>query len=292
MHQKHLRQVPTPMGAQRMLRHKYRHLPPTWALDSVLALYDPQTLTCLAPVRPVPREEMLTNGLTMRSQTMLFAWWVAYGGRSVGGFAPGGIFTGHIENSAHYEGRAVDISFPTSDPDNKRRGWLLANWLVAQADCLQIATVIYDDHLWSALHSALGWRPYTHPSGNVTDPTLRHLDHIHVDVEHGLPAGPPPYVAQQEALQAARDGNDLDDDAPAPKAAAKAAPKAAAPARPPVPPVHHAPQAPVHQAPAAPAAQAQPAPVPAQSAQPAPAPAKPAPTPPRPGIPPLLPPVK
>jgi hypothetical protein len=213
---------------------------------------------------------------------MLFAWWVAYGGRPIGGFAPGGIFTGHIENSAHYEGRAVDISFATSDPDNNRRGWLLAHWLVAQADYLQIATVIFDDHLWSALHSAWGWRPYTHPSGNTTDPTLRHLNHIHVDVEHGLPAGPPPYVAEQEARQAARDGIPLSDTEPATKPAAAA--------RPPATPVRHAPTAPPHQAPAR-AQPAPPAPAQAQPAPPAPAPGRPAPAPPRSGIPPLLPPV-
>jgi len=199
MDERHLRRVPTVRTAEQMLRHHYRHLPPSWAVDSVLALYDPQKLTCVVPARPVAREEMLTNGLTLRAQTMLFAFWAAYGGRPIGGFAPGGIFTGHIENSAHYEGRAVDVSFPTADPDNNRRGWLLAQWLVAQADYLQIATVIFDDHIWSALHSAEGWRPYVHPSGNTTDPTLRHLDHVHVDVEHGLPAGPPPDVAAAEA---------------------------------------------------------------------------------------------
>jgi hypothetical protein len=42
--------------------------------------------------------------------------------------------------------------------------------------------VIYDDQIWSARRSDEGWRPYTHPSGNTTDPTLRHLDHVHVDV--------------------------------------------------------------------------------------------------------------
>jgi hypothetical protein len=272
MHEKRLRRVPTPVQAQRMLRHKYRHLPPTWALDSVLALYDPRTLTCAAPVRSVPREEMLTNGLTMRAQTMLFAWWAAYGGRPIGGFAPGGIFAGHIDHSAHYEGRAVDISFPLSDRDNNRRGWLLANWLVSQADALQIATIIFDDHLWSALHSAEGWRPYMHPSGNMTDPTMRHLDHIHVDVEHGLPDGLPPGVAATWAAWAARTGN------PLPPAVAQAMPPATPAARP-----------------AAAAAVRRPAaaapPHPGSAPAPASGPAEPPPAPSRPGLPPLLPPV-
>jgi hypothetical protein len=191
MNERRYRSVPTTFDARMMLRRKYHHLPRTWTLDAVLALYQPQTLTCVTPIRTVPREDMLTNGLTMRAQTMLFAFWAAYGGRPIGGFAPGGITTGHIENSAHYEGRAIDVSFPTNDPDNNRRGWLLAQWLVAQADYLQIATVIFDDHLWTRMRSAEGWRPYTHPSGNITDPTLRHLNHVHVDVAHGFPEGNP-----------------------------------------------------------------------------------------------------
>jgi hypothetical protein len=202
LHQKHERTVPSQYRVRHLLAHSYRHLPPTWAVDSVLALYSPQNLTCVAPIRKLDRQDMLTNGLTLRAQTMVFAFFAAGLGGNLGGFAPGGVFSGHIENSAHYEGRAVDVSFPTSDPDNNRRGWLLAQWLVAQADYLQIATIIFDDHLWSALHSDQGWRPYAHPSGNTTDPTLRHLDHVHVDVEHGLPAGPPPYVAMMEAKAA------------------------------------------------------------------------------------------
>jgi len=190
MNRRPQRFVPSAYGARRLLGRTYRHpIPHTWAVDAVLALYDKQTLTCITPIRPAPWEDMLTNGLTPRAQTMVFAFFAAYGGRAMGGFELGGIITGHIENSAHYEGRAVDVSFPTADPDNNRRGWLLAHWLVAQADYLQIATVIFDDRVWTRSRSAEGWRPYVHPSGNTTDPTLRHLDHIHVDVVHGYCRG-------------------------------------------------------------------------------------------------------
>jgi hypothetical protein len=61
----------------------------------------------------------------------------------------------------------------------------VAHWLVINADRLGIATVIYDDQIWTARRSAGGWRSYTHPSGNTSDPTLRHLDHVHVDVIRG-----------------------------------------------------------------------------------------------------------
>ena len=75
----------------------------------------------------------------------------AFGAQSLGGFEPGGVTTGHVEGSAHYAGRAIDVFFrPYDDPENTKDGWALAHWLVANADRLAIATVIYDDHLWSA----------------------------------------------------------------------------------------------------------------------------------------------
>lgn len=183
------RYVPTPMRAREMIRRNvYKKgglTPHTWSVDAVLSMYDRGSLACAHPVRRLPAEVVLTNGLTLRAQTMVFAYFDSYGGRVMGGFDPEGITSGHIEKSAHYEGRAVDVSFRRDDPDNKRRGWLLANWFVANADFYSIATVIYDDMVWTLAKSPQGWRKYTHPSGNTTNVTLRHLDHIHVDVAKG-----------------------------------------------------------------------------------------------------------
>jgi hypothetical protein len=182
----------TPESALRLLTHKFKHpRPKTYALDAVLALYRPHTLVCVPPYRVMPKQDMLTNGLTLRAQTMIFGVFAAYGGRPLGGFAPGGITTGHIENSAHYEGRAIDISFSPINHPNNQRGWLLAHWLVAHADYYQIATVIYDDVIWTNWRAPEAWRKYHHPWGDTKNPTLRHLDHIHVDVVHGLPEDPP-----------------------------------------------------------------------------------------------------
>lgn len=183
------RYVPTPLRAREMIRRNaYKKgglTPHTWSVDAVLSMYDRGSLACAHPVRPLPAQEMLTNGLTLRAQTMVFAYFASYGGRIMGGFDPEGITSGHIENSAHYDGRAVDISFSRSDPQNKLRGWLLANWFVANADYHSIATVIFDDMVWTLVKSPQGWRHYTHPSGDKKNPTLRHLDHIHVDVVKG-----------------------------------------------------------------------------------------------------------
>ena len=61
-------------------------------------------------------------------------------------------------------------------------GWAMAHWLVANADRLNVSVVIYRDKIWSARRSPDGWRDYTTPYGNPKDPTLRHLDHVHVEV--------------------------------------------------------------------------------------------------------------
>ncbi len=45
--------------------------------------------------------------------------------RPLGGFEPGGVGTGHMEGSTHYEGRAVDISVRPISPANKVRGWAI-----------------------------------------------------------------------------------------------------------------------------------------------------------------------
>jgi hypothetical protein len=74
---------------------------------------------------------------------------------------------------------------PHDDAEVVRSGWALAHWLAANAERLQIATLIYDDLIWTARRGDEGWRPYEHPSGDTTNVTLRHLDHVHVDVLAG-----------------------------------------------------------------------------------------------------------
>ena len=91
-----------------------------------------------------------------------------------------------MEGSTHYEGRAVDIFFRPITPANLKQGWAMAYYLVAQADRLDIATVIYDDMIWTARRSSAGWRDYD--PGDVagksaeTTAILEHRDHVHVDV--------------------------------------------------------------------------------------------------------------
>lgn len=176
----------TPIRAKsELVRKRKNPVPRITSLDAVHAMFRPHTLFCATPLRAMPAQPMLSNGLTPRALSMVRGWAAAYGGRPLGGFSSTPITSGHIENSAHYDGRAVDIFFPLSDPDNNARGWMLSHWLVAHADWHQLSTIIFDDMVWTRLKSGEGWRPYVHPYGPTENVTLRHLDHIHVDVVQG-----------------------------------------------------------------------------------------------------------
>lgn len=122
-------------------------------------------------------------GLTKQAQTVVDEAEKVFGYIPKGGYEPGGVSTGHIKGSAHYEGRAIDFFYrPHEKPQNRRAGWQLAIWATLYAEELNIETVIFDDHIWTRLNSTAGWRPYVHPSGDRENPILRHLDHVHIDV--------------------------------------------------------------------------------------------------------------
>jgi hypothetical protein len=156
------------------------------ALASALSGYSEAALHCTFAADGYEQQEIGADGLTPRASTVLDEVTGTFGALSVGGFDPDGVSDGHIDGSAHYDGRAIDIFFrPYDDPENNRAGWTVTHWLAAHADRLGIATLIYDDMIWTARRSDEGWRPYEHPSGDTTNVTLRHLDHIHVDVARG-----------------------------------------------------------------------------------------------------------
>ncbi|KUG61968.1 hypothetical protein AVL61_11275 [Kocuria rosea subsp. polaris] len=131
----------------------------------------------------LPEQELTGTGLTPRAERLRAAMTEVFGAQSLGGFAPGGVDHGHGAESTHYDGRAVDVFFRPVTEENRRAGWLLAHWLVAHAEDLDVQYVIFDDRFWSA-HSSRGqWRDYDAPEpGNEI---LRHLDHVHVDVLRG-----------------------------------------------------------------------------------------------------------
>jgi hypothetical protein len=128
---------------------------------------------------------MTATGLTPRANHLRAAIQAGFGRQVMGGFAPGGVSSGHVEDSSHYDGRALDVFYRPLSDRSSVRGWALAHWLVAHADTYDVLSVIYQDRIWTVWASDAGWRPYVHPSGNRTDPVLRHLDHVHTAVVRG-----------------------------------------------------------------------------------------------------------
>ncbi len=158
-------------------------------LASALSGNSAAAFTCNTRASAVTAQTPNDRGLTPRADTVRRDVAKRFGPQSLGGFAPGGVTSGHSAGSAHYDGRAIDIFFrPYDDPANNRAGWALAHWLVANAGRLEVATVIYDDRIWTAARSGEGWRDYELNSTSRDEGTAaiqRHLDHVHVDVLPG-----------------------------------------------------------------------------------------------------------
>jgi hypothetical protein len=156
------------------------------AITESLRGYVPAALACAAQLAPAPREGLRPDGLTLRANAMWDAVKRVFGPLPAGGFAPGGVHAGHIPGSAHYEGRAIDFLYRPITAKSIRHGWVLAQWLEAHAADLAIAHVIFDDQVWApGTWATRAWQPYTDPQGPTADPTLLHMDHVHVDVLRG-----------------------------------------------------------------------------------------------------------
>lgn len=144
--------------------------------------------SCVVSRHDEADEQAGADGLTPRAEAVREDMAKAFGDLALGGFEPGGVTNGHTTGSAHYEGRAIDVFYRPVNADNSRRGWVLAHYLVANADRLHIDHVIFGDLVWTAGSlSEDGWRGYTPPglTGNESAKRLailEHRDHVHVDV--------------------------------------------------------------------------------------------------------------
>ncbi len=155
------------------------------ALASALTGNSPAALWCEVPGdAEEASDELDGTGLVARASVVRRDIEARFGPQAMGGFEPGGISTGHMEGSAHYEGRAIDVFVRPVSPENRKRGWALATYLVANADRLDLATIIFDDRIWhSGSRSDDGWTDYRVPSSSRGDRAiLEHRDHVHVDV--------------------------------------------------------------------------------------------------------------
>jgi hypothetical protein len=128
-------------------------------------------------------DDLAGSGLTARAEEVRLTLVDLFGDQPLGGFAPDGVSTGHMEGSAHYEGRAIDVFVRPVNPTNRVRGWAIAHYLVSQAARLGLRTVIFDDRIWtSGRRSDDGWRDYDPPERSGDPAILEHRDHVHVDV--------------------------------------------------------------------------------------------------------------
>jgi hypothetical protein len=155
------------------------------ALASALTGNSPGSFWCDVPGDAEEvGDEIDETGLVPRATAVRRDLEARFGTLSLGGFEPGGVSSGHMEGSAHYEGRAVDVFFRPVNAENKKRGWAMASYLVANADRLDIKTIIFDDRIWRAgSWAGDGWRDYRVPSSSGGDRAiLEHRDHVHVDV--------------------------------------------------------------------------------------------------------------
>ncbi len=159
------------------------------ALASALTGWSPRRFSCVVDEPDVAVQSPQAAALTPRAERVRASLETAFGPLSLGGFAPGGVTTGHMPGSTHYEGRAVDVFVRPISEANRRAGWAIAAYLVAHADQLDLGNVIFDGRIWSSGRSSeSGWRPYTPPREGSTpeeQAILEHRDHVHVDVVRG-----------------------------------------------------------------------------------------------------------
>jgi hypothetical protein len=152
-------------------------------LASALTGNSPEGFSCRLGDTDAGTTVLEESGLTARADAVRRDLVARFPDQPLGGFAPGGVSTGHMAGSAHYDGRAIDVLVRPISPANKTRGWAIAQYLVSQADRLEIKTVIFDDRIWtSGRRSDDGWRDYDPPERSGDPAILEHRDHVHVEV--------------------------------------------------------------------------------------------------------------
>ena len=159
------------------------HEPDARALASALTGNSPEAFSCRLGDSDDGSTDLEDSGLTARADAVRRDLAAMFQGQQLGGFEPDGVSTGHMEGSAHYDGRAIDVFVRPVSKANRTRGWAIAQYLVSQADRLAIRTVIFDDRIWTAgRRSGDGWRDYDPPERSGDPAILEHRDHVHVDV--------------------------------------------------------------------------------------------------------------
>ena len=82
------------------------------ALASALTGNSPEGFSCRLDDSDDGTTALKGSGLTARADAVRRDLLALFPDLPLGGFAPGGVSTGHMEGSAHYEGRAIDVVRP------------------------------------------------------------------------------------------------------------------------------------------------------------------------------------
>ncbi|HEX5561264.1 MAG TPA: hypothetical protein VFX52_06445 [Nocardioidaceae bacterium] len=140
------------------------------ALASALTGYSPGRFGCVARPATVGSQQPGAGGLTPRARRVRRALEHVFGPQQAGGLAE--------------QGRTLDLLVrPAATAQDRRQGWAMASYLVAQADRLHIARVVFDRRSWrSGTGSQYRWHRYP-PAGSSGHRTaLEYLDRVHVTV--------------------------------------------------------------------------------------------------------------
>jgi hypothetical protein len=136
------------------------------ALASALTGYSPARFGCVARPARVGTQQAGPGALTPRARRLRRAIEHVFGPQHIGGVAA--------------KGHSLDLLVRPAGADDRRRGWAMASYLVAQADRLHIARVVFDRRSWhSGPSSEQRWRPCP-TSGHRT--ALEYRDRVHVSV--------------------------------------------------------------------------------------------------------------
>jgi hypothetical protein len=118
-------------------------------LASALTGYSRASLTCVIPTDDVSTEAAQANGLTRRANEVRVELTKQFGGLPLG------------MASARSQGQAVNV-FVRNVSASRRTGWVIASYLVANADRLGVGSVAFDGRIWSADRPTDGWRTTRH----------------------------------------------------------------------------------------------------------------------------------
>jgi hypothetical protein len=126
---------------------------------SALSGYSPAAFSCVVHAFDGASQRRSAKGLTTRASAVRRAVTRAFGPMPM---------ASRTASSGAVRGRTLSIPLRPGTADNRRRGWVLASYVVANASRLSIERVTFDGRVWHAgPPSAHGWRtlPPKRPSG-------------------------------------------------------------------------------------------------------------------------------